>query len=428
MHKSPLGLYAPAQNLQRLLLIRALVLLGLFITCGISFWQLELSLPYTTLLCILTSLGVVNLLTFIRLKKPWPVTDSEFFSQLQLDLISIGLLLYFSGGASNPFISYLLVPICIAAATLRPLFGKLTALTAAAIYTLLLFYYLPIPALAPEHSHHSSSVNLHIIGMWLNFVVSTLLVTYFVTDMAKELRQREDLLHQHNEDKLRDEQLMAVATLAAGTAHELGTPLSTMKILLHDMHDEYHIEHIDNSALNSDLSILTQQVDHCSTILRQLVQQAESCKEVNDELQQIKSFCEKIIDRWYLLNPKVTASIKFIETNSGICAPVATTVAQSILSVLNNAADAASENIEIYIDISLQSLSWTILDRGPGIPIDMMDKLGQPFYSNKNKGFGLGLFLSQSTLNRYNGSIKLYNRKSGGTRAELKLPFDGKTL
>lgn len=404
-----------------------MVLVGLLITCAVSFWHLNLSLQYQALVVILAGLCVINALTLVRLKRPWPVTDTEFFGQLQLDIASIALLLYFSGGASNPFISYLLVPICIGAATLKPLPSRIIALTAAIFYSLLLFYNHPIPALSPHHMHSAHAqnpINLHVIGMWLNFGISTLLVTYFVTDMAKALRQREELLHKQSEDRLRDEQLLAVATLAAGTAHELGTPLATMKVLLHEMEDDYCSKDTSGQTLCNDLNILSMQVEQCSTTLKQLVNQAEKDKDGGATAQPVQTFCETIIERWLLLNPKVSSNVQFHSTHSNIKASIPATVAQSILSLLNNAADACPDNIGVEVHISEVRLNWIILDNGPGIAVDLMDKLGTPFLTNKHKGFGLGLFLSHTTLNRYNGSIQLFNRDTGGTRTELTLPIN----
>ena len=109
-------------------------------------------------------------------------------------------------------------------------------------YSLMLFYSHPIATLQPmdDHSHHmQGDFNLHILGMWFTFAISTVLITYFVVKMANALRQQEQLLATDREDELRDEQILAVATLAAGTAHELGTPLSTMSVLLDELETEH---------------------------------------------------------------------------------------------------------------------------------------------------------------------------------------------
>jgi two-component system sensor histidine kinase RegB len=124
-----------------------------------------------------------------------------------------------------------LCPICISAATLSWSYTWVITSLCVASYTLLLFFHIALPVLSPAHHHgNHQDINLHILGMWLNFFISAALITYFVVKMAQDLRRQDDLLNQKREDDLRDEQLMAVATLAAGTAHELGTPLSTMKV------------------------------------------------------------------------------------------------------------------------------------------------------------------------------------------------------
>lgn len=422
MASPTLSLSAPAQNLKRLLLIRTLALCGLAGACAASFWLLQLSLPYNTLLWILAVVAVITAFTWIRLHQLWPVTNTEFFGQLLIDLMSTGLLLYFSGGASNPFISYLLIPVCIAAATLKTLPSSLIACAALAIYSSLLFFNLPIPALAPSHDHHAAPMNLHIVGMWLNFVISALLITYFVAAMAKALRQQQEQIHHHREDNLRDEQLLATATLAAGTAHELGTPLSTMKVLLKEMQQDYCDS--DHKNLSEDLQLLSTQLNQCSCTLKQLVHKAEQAKDGQLPLQPVKTFCQQILDRWLLLNPSVDAGIHYREENPEVESHFHPTIAQSMLNLLNNAADAEPRGIEVSVTISNAELQLCIEDNGPGIPLELADKIGTPFIGSKEKGFGLGLFLSHATINRCGGSIRLYNRKEGGTLTELKLPLN----
>ena len=436
---------APFQNLQRLVFIRSLVLFALIATAAYSHWTLQLLLPYQTLTGIIAGLAAINAATFWRLIKKWSVTNIEFFLQLLIDLLGIALLLYFSGGASNPFISYLLVPVCIAAATLPAKPSWIIALSALGIYSFLLFYHIPMPALAPVHDHHLNSqnpLNLHILGMWLNFVMSALLVTYFVVDMARALRRQEAQLQQHREDGLRDEQLLAVATLAAGTAHELGTPLSTMKILIKEMQQDYRDNtdthaNTHSSATNStqtfaknwqqDLHVLSQQVEQCTGTLRHLVSRADQAKQGKSPTQAADSFCQNIIERWLLLNPKVEAQVHYDIKSPNTHVNFHPSIEQSILNLLNNAADANPKKIQINIEIKSQHIIWIIADCGPGISPELIQKLGMPFNSTKEKGFGLGLFLSHATINRYGGHIKLNNRDEGGTLTTLVLPLPKKS-
>lgn len=133
----------------------------------------------------------------------------------------MSVLLYLTGGASNPLVSYYLVPVSIAAATLARQLSWAVAGLAFACYSLLLVWYRPVAALAP--AMHHGDVNLHVLGMWANFAVSAGLISYFLVNMATELRRQQQHLTRQREEQLRDEQLLGIATLAAGAAHELGT-------------------------------------------------------------------------------------------------------------------------------------------------------------------------------------------------------------
>lgn len=425
MFNTPLSLSAPAKNLRRLIAVRSLLVLLLIISSLFAFNH-SLPLPYKTLATIMTGMVVINAVTWFRLTKPWPVTDGEFFSQIFIDIISISFLLFFSGGASNPFVSYYLVPLSISAATLAWAYTWCIALASLAAYTLLLFYHFPIPEFSPSHNHHnmsadSSHLNLHIIGMWINFLVSAGLITYFVVKMAATLRQQESQLMALREDDLRDEQLMAVATLAAGTAHELGTPLSTIKVLLSEMQKDYK----EDNELSNDLTLIQTQITQCSNTLKTLVHQAELNQEggSSNVMEPVADYCCHIIDRWLLMRPEVEAQIEIDDTCDDICAIFHPTIAHSIINLLNNAADANPQDITVNISWDKTLLMMDIIDHGPGVPVELANQLGKPFITTKGKGLGLGLFLTHATLSRYQGKIKLYNRDSGGTLTELRLPL-----
>lgn len=432
MQNRSLSLSAPTQNLQRLVLIRGLLILGLCATFAIAHWGIRLMLPYQTLFILLAGMTAINAVTWLRVRKPWPVTEIEFFSQLVIDIASIYLLLYFSGGASNPFVSYFLVPLSISAATLPWGMTAAIALLSLGAYSSLLFFHIPLPDLAPptSHMHHSGSngINMHILGMWFNFLLSAGLITYFVVKMASALREQQQQLAEHREDELRDEQLMAVATLAAGTAHELGTPLSTMKVLLNEMLDDYCMDsnrssNSHESNLQKDLTLLQHQVSQCTDTLRHLVNKAEQTKDGEIAPIEIRHFCEELLERWQVMRPEVTPQIKFNESAPSISANLHPTIGQSVINLLNNAADANPENIQVDINWNEKEMDWNIKDQGPGIPMELASQFGKAFITTKGKGLGLGLFLTHATLARHGGRVKLYNHESGGTLTELRIPL-----
>src|SRR5690606_13943277 len=242
---SPTALH---HNLQRLLSIRLIVFALQLLALGYAWAILALDLQYGAIVGIFVLLALVNGVLYGRLRGRGTPGEAEFFLHLLVDVLGLSLLLYFTGGANNPFVSYLLVPVTIAAATLSWRYTTALTLCALGCYSLLLFFYKPLPELVPSDAHmhagHGMDMstdpgNLHVIGMWFNFVVSAVLITYFVVKMAADNQRQEARLRQYREDTLRNEQILAVATMAAGTAHELGTPLGSMAVLLKELRQQY---------------------------------------------------------------------------------------------------------------------------------------------------------------------------------------------
>lgn len=409
-----------AQHLGYWVIIRTLILLCLGLATVIFLMDGTVNLPFSEILIALAVLTGINLLTFARLKHPLPVAQIEFFIHLLIDLVCLSVVFYYSGGANNPFVSYFLVPICICAATLSGRYALSITLLGVASYSLLLFFHIPLPILSPHHHHADHSLNLHILGMWLNFFISACLITYFIVRMARDLRAQEEQLNHWREDQLRNEQVMAVATLAAGTAHELGTPLSTMKLLLGELKTDY--THIP--ALQNDLTILQAQVNQCATTLRDLVATAEQSKDGQLPTQNIRAYCLTLLERWKIMRPDVTASINIPELLPIVSGKFHPTIAQAIINLLNNAADASPENIVIHIVWDESKMRWTIEDNGPGIAAEITSNIGKSFVSTKPKGLGIGLLLTQATINRYGGTVALHNRTPQGAITYLELPFN----
>ena len=411
---------AVRQNLIRLSSIRAVALLGQ-IAALIYFTQISpIGLPASAIALILAVYASVTAATWQRSRMQVPITDNEFFTHLLADILFFSLLLYFSGGASNPFISYYLIPISIAAITLSRRYSIFVALTAMVAYSLLLKYYMPIAALAPSHHHGAGDNSLHILGMWANFAISAAIIIYFISRMASALKIQQQEIALQREAQLRDEQLLAVGTLAAGTAHELGTPLNTMKLLVDEMI-------VDKMPVDdSDLALLNQQIDQCKTTLKQLLTTAEESQSSRLEAQSVKTYFATVVERWQLMRPTLKANINFKDCtdSSAIFHP---TIAQSILNLLNNAAD-ASETVDVELSWDSDSAAIAIRDYGAGLDPQTLDRLGQAFVTDKADGMGLGLFLSQATLTRFGGSVSLQNVAAsdprGGTLTRILLPLE----
>ncbi len=403
---------ATRENLYVLSLIRGVALLGQVLALTYFTWVQPIGLPVTEIAFVLSVYASLTAAIWVRSRRAVPIGDTEFFVHLLADIAFFSILLFFSGGASNPFVSYMLIPISIAAITLSRGYSIALAAIALLCYSLLLKYYVAIAAIAPGH-HQAADNSLHILGMWANFAISATIIIYFISRMAATLKQQEQEIAMARDAQLRDEQLLAVGTLAAGTAHELGTPLNTMKLIVDEM-----LLDTDNQA---DVMLLNQQIEQCKTTLKQLLTTAEESQSNQLEAQSVQLYLDNVLARWQLMRPLLQSHIQYADSPA-VNAVFHPTIAQSILNLLNNAAD-ASEKVDIDISWNPEMATIRIRDFGAGIDAAKLKTLGQPFVTDKAEGLGLGLFLSQATLTRFGGSVSLHNAAEGGTITQISLPL-----
>src|SRR5690606_26836069 len=241
---------------------------------------------------------------------------------------------------------------------------------------------------------------------------------FFVARMAEALRYQQQLQAQRQEALLRDQQLLAVAAQAAGAAHELSTPLSTMSVLLKELSQEYQ----GQPMLQDDLELLQQQVKLCKGTLQNLVRAAEAERRQEVVEQTVREWLEGALQRWHLMRPEATYRYECLGRGTPPSLMPPPPLTQALLNLLNNAADAAPDNLEVRLDWDHQWIRLSIRDHGAGVPLAIAEQLGKPFFTTKGKGFGLGLFLSQASVTRAGGTVKLYNHEDGGTLTELRLP------
>src|SRR5262249_5056158 len=253
-----------AEHLKRLVLLRSVLACVLAATMGVAELGFGVPLRWLAMGALLLLLLAASLFGWLRSQRAH-ITEAELFLQLMLDVTTLSGLLYLSGGSTNPFVSLYLLPLVIAATTLPPLYAWSMAAVTASCYGLLFFYHLP---LAVMHAGHTQGeFRIHVIGMWVNFVLSAGLIAFFVGRMARAIRARDAQLARQKEIALRNERIVALGTLAAGAAHELGTPLSTMAVILNELAQD----HADEPELSRDLATLRQQVGACKQTITHMV-------------------------------------------------------------------------------------------------------------------------------------------------------------
>lgn len=352
-----------------------------------------------------------------RLQRPQPIREWEAVAHVAVDTLVLSYLLYFTGGASNPFISLLMVPIALSAAALsrRGILGVATL--SALAYLVLLQRYVPLPVPDPGSEY---GFQLHIAGMAVNFAIMGLLLGVFIHRLAAALREQQAEVQRIRERALRDEGILAIATQAAGAAHEMNTPLSTMRTLL----PELRREHAGDTGLDEDLVLLENQVERCRASLREMVAFGKAQLSQEPEQATLRDFINGCLERFRLLRPE--AALDFQPT-SGIGDTVMRIqpgLRHALLNLLNNAADASAQNDSTHVMLGIRIdgdwLELTVADHGPGF-VDTED-LADLGYTRKHTGLGLGLALAEATADRLDGELTARNTRHGG-EIRLRLPL-----
>ncbi len=409
-----------SSNLGRLALLRGLMAAAELLATLVAHFLADIPLPLNTLLAVFALMALISLWTWHRAGRETAVSDGEFFLQLCIDVAALVAVLYFTGGATNPFAWLFLIPLIIAATVLSAPAVWLMAGLTIVCYSLLFFYYQPLGNEMP--SHHHKAFSQHIFGMWFGFALSAALIAWFVVGMANTLRQRDQLLARAREQALRDEQIVALGTLATGAAHELGTPLSTMAVVTRELE---RAEAPD--AVKRKLKIFRSQIDRCKQALSVISASAGALRAESGGLVPVQTWLERIIENWKAQRPgaKLLLDIPLHPTEASIIDEQ--TLQQALINLLNNAADASKEALKLDARWDTRQITIDILDCGPGLHPSVAATLGEHKISDKEYGMGLGLFLTHATLQRLGGDIALFDRRDGGTCARIQLPLAQQT-
>lgn len=408
--------------LQQLQVLRGAQWLAQAVTLLLAYRWLGLHQLYALLALLVVQLTVMAASHGRLLRsheQPEAVGEREFCLQLSIDSLVLTGLLYVAGGATNPFVSYYLVPVALSASILPRYYTVVLAVFCVTAYSVLLFFYQPLQALSPHAMHaHGSGPGLHVLGMWINFGLSALLITYFVAGLAHTIRQQREHINRLREQQLMDENILAVATLAAGTAHELGTPLSSAMVVLQDLLQRYG----KDGALGEDLSVMAGQLDRCRHSLRQLVDTARQHQDGVFRRQPVHALVERLMRDWQVLRPGVNQQWD-VQSGPNVDVMWPLTVEQALINLLDNAAD-AGDLLDVQVKWDARLFCMTILDNGSGMETAATPVRGRLIDSGKERGLGLGLLLSHASLEQAGGSLTLRSRPGGGTVTEVRLPLE----
>jgi two-component system sensor histidine kinase RegB len=444
-HVSDLSEDVVRKNLKWLFILRNLMILSEAILIILCIYGLNIRIPEQQLWLVMVSIIVVNVYTSMRIQSAKPVTDVEIFAHISIDVFAITSLLYLTGGASNPITWVFLLPLIITAIMLPQEYAWYMVILTSSMYTMLIAFYVPLPSIEPhminpdmlhpdmEHFvelqvthelHDHEYFNLHMFGMWSGFVFSAGLVAFFVVELARTLKNQERSLAEARENALRDEKIVALGTLAASAAHDMGTPLGTIAIVAHELEQDFPMHRFPD--LHEKIIIVQQQISRCKQALSLMSASAGEMRAESGRIMSVIEYIDGVLEQWRTHKAGTKLSL-FISPDIASEASIIAerTLTHAIINVLNNAAEATNpeQGLEFHAAWDMQHIHLKIRDFGPGMPPELVEFAGKTPVISQKRGLGVGLFLTYSTIKRLGGQINFGNLDSGGACVEITLPL-----
>ncbi|KID56434.1 histidine kinase [Pseudoalteromonas luteoviolacea] len=405
--------FSPQSALGQLLLLRSIAIVLQLILVLISILLLDKSIPHQPVFTVIALESLFQLVSIVLYRRSREISERAMTLQLMADIVFLSVLLSFLGGASNAFVSLLLLPCIIAAVTVS--IGYVLFVSASA---LLSYGYLYLAVTMPMH-HHGMHMGEHLLGMFVNFVFMVVVTVGVVAILVKRIREREALLAKTREKQLQQEQLLALGSAAAQVTHQLATPIAHLNLLLEELREDFP-EHPAVSEMHGPLS-------QCRIQLDSFREQTELLKLKRQEKAQSTQFVIAQLEELMTLQyPEQSLSI--VEKTSSVEINGDPMLVPSLLNLIVNAAKANERADKYHIELTAyaEGGKWYLLikDEGKGIAQKKLDDLGKSIVES-DTGFGMALLLTHATLERVNGELHLENLAEGGVLSTAVLPIVG---
>lgn len=416
--------------------LRWVAVLGQFVTVLMVNYAFEIQLALQPLMTIIGLTALSNLLLMA-----WSLKSRQALAQATLtrlwanvlaavmgvDLLLLTLLLYYSGGPSNPFWIFYMVNLCLAGIELTAWVAWCLNFLAVFCFAFLLFEHHPlnlntIDLLLPSIAETKTVTILH-NGVFVAFITCSSVIVFFTTLVTSKLRKREEELRTLESRRIRGEKLEALGTLAAGAAHELATPLGTIAVIAGELQRELKQKSQDPQLIE-DVTLIRKELERCRAILNHMSAQAGE----GTVDKKIDLTGQQLLD--LLLNDlkDLARVIPVITPEAAACTvqiePYVTS--QALRGMIKNALEASSANKPVQVELSRQKgmLRLSVTDEGSGMPEHVLSRMGEPFFTTKQtgKGMGLGVFLARTVVERLGGEMQVSSAPGQGTIVRCLIP------
>jgi len=375
------------------------------------------------LLALVAFGALSNLALMLRLRRAEPVRPALPGLVLGLDVLLLTGLLYGSGGAANPFTAIYLVHITLAAVVMRGLWAWALGALSLSGFGILFVWNVHVHSLAHMDHGGGGGVSLHLVGMWVAFAITAALIAAFVGLVTKALRQQDEELAALRDLTARQSRLAALTTLAAGVAHELGTPLGTIAVAAKELQRAAEALGGQGSDLAQDAALIREEVGRCRGILDQM---ADPSGTTLGEAFQAVAWLDLEAELADGLAPEDRSRLEF-QWPSSACGPMPRRgLVRALRAILSNALEATPRPGAVTILAREEEGAWQleVKDQGSGMAPEVLARAGEPFFSTKptGSGMGLGLFLARTFAEQLGGELRVESHPGQGTRVQLSWP------
>ncbi len=406
------------KNLLLLVQLRWIAVVGQVLTIIVVHYGLCIALPVPAMTAVVAFLTGLNLVSLFRYRTQADVSSAALFLELLLDVAALTTQLHLSGGAFNPFVSLYLLQVILGAVLLQA-----WATWSLVGITSLCFIWLSISyrPIAIPHAHAGELFSLHVQGMFLCFVLAAALLVFFITRINDNLRARDSHLAQLRQQAAEERLVVRMGLLASGAAHELGTPLATMSVLLNDWRRTQTVA--ADAELSSEMQEMQVQIDRCKSIVSSILASSGEARGEGTVHTTARTLLDNTLVAWR--TARSPGKLDYANTFQPD-APIVSDpgLEQVLFNVLDNALEASPAWIGLVAAREDENLVIAISDAGPGFSQDMLDNFGRPYHSTRDRpGSGLGLFLVVNVLRKLGGRAEAHNRPAGGATITLRIPL-----
>ncbi len=407
-------------NLRQLIELRWLAVGGQLATVLVVHVGLGITLPWAEMMSLLGILVAFNLFSLWRNRLTQPVSQIELCIAMLVDVGVLTGQLYLAGGSDNPFIYLYLLQVAVASVLLRPAYLWAVVLSAVTGFVALMEWHRPL--LLDPTSPTTLSPN-YLGGLLLCFLLNVGLLSVFIVRINRNLRQRDAELAELQQRAAEEVHIVRMGLLASGAAHELGTPLATLSVILGDW--AHMAPFAAEPELREEIEEMQRQILRCKAIVTGILMSAGEMRGEAPRLTTLKAFTDGLAKDWRMAHPNADLALRNKDLpEMKIISDTA--LQQVVANLLDNAFEAAP-GMPLTLVAACpdeETLALSVRDNGPGFDGERLKHLGEPYQSSKGQpGRGMGLFLSVNVARTLGGRLEARNREGGGAEVVLTLPL-----